>query len=201
MYRTIRSPKNHHLTRPCEDPCWPKGWRSHLHGRAPQQGRSGSVGVCKDSMTVQIGAGGGAEPDRIVLRPRIDCLRDVFVKVETNAGIYRKPLPGCFPLGLQCFLLRDAPPVRPHSSLGINMIHAAPHSLSLSSIMKQTARRGQIEPAARLLVTLLIFICLERQETGSSLQHLNKILFLLGDKLTTSSVGSDAPSWSLNAFS
>lgn len=64
---------------------------------------SDSAGVCKDSMTVQIGVlgwgvgGGVVEPDRIVFQPCIDCLRDVFGKAELNAGIYRKLSQDVFP--------------------------------------------------------------------------------------------------------
>ncbi len=44
--------------------------------------------------------------------------------------IYRKPLTGPFPWSLQCFLLRDAPPVGPRF-LSLNMIRGAIPSLSL----------------------------------------------------------------------
>lgn len=49
--------------------------------------------------------------------PRIDLSESVCREVKLNTGIYRKPLTGPFPLSLQCFLLRDAPPVGPCFSL------------------------------------------------------------------------------------
>lgn len=54
-----------------------------------------------------------------------------FHEVKLNTGIYRNLSQDPFPLSLQCFLLRDAPPVGPRFSLWINMIHGAVPSLSL----------------------------------------------------------------------
>lgn len=79
---------------PCEDPSRKV---NGVHTRMDND----SAGVCKDSMTVQIGVGGGwggvVEPDGIVFQPCIDCLRDVFGKAELNAGIYRKLSQDVFP--------------------------------------------------------------------------------------------------------
>lgn len=74
---------------------------------------------------------GGATPvDRLVFMPCIDCLQ-VFHEVKLEHWYLPIPLTGPFPLSLQCFLLRDAPPVGPCFSVWINMIHGAVPSLSL----------------------------------------------------------------------
>lgn len=49
--------------------------------------------------------------------PRADLSESVYHGVKLNTGIYRKPLTGPFPLSLQCFLLRDTPPVGPRFPL------------------------------------------------------------------------------------
>lgn len=67
------------------------------------------------------------------------CLKVFVVKSNWILVFTEKPLTGPFPLSLQCFLLRDAPPVGPCFSLWIWYMALFPHSLSL--IMKQTARR------------------------------------------------------------